>query len=264
MIPNLLKERDEPEGSLPHLSFSRINRYLTCPEQYRLYYLEKLRPKVPSANLVFGNIIHQVLAGYLLRKEDPVKGFAEMWGLIKQVPLTYGERDSWEKLNTTGEAMLRKFLKEEVPKLGAVRAVEQPFTFSTSGIEMPMVGFIDLVAELNGQETVIDFKTAASSYDEDDAALSDQLTVYRLAEPGVEQLALCVLVKTKEPKIQWHVTKRNGEQLAAYLAKAKHVVGEITAGRFYTRSGFWCAWCDYRPLCVGNKTKAAETLVKVA
>ena len=41
----------EPEEALeqdqaPHLSYSRINRYLTCPEQYRLYYLERLRPKV--------------------------------------------------------------------------------------------------------------------------------------------------------------------------------------------------------------------------
>jgi hypothetical protein len=26
----------------PHLSYSRINRYLTCPEQYRLYYVPGL------------------------------------------------------------------------------------------------------------------------------------------------------------------------------------------------------------------------------
>ena len=37
----------DPEEALdqertPHLSYSRINRYLTCPEQYRLYYVENL------------------------------------------------------------------------------------------------------------------------------------------------------------------------------------------------------------------------------
>jgi hypothetical protein len=31
--------------------------------------------------------------------------------------------------------------------------------------------------------------------------LSDQLTAYQLAELDAEQMALCVLVKTKEPKI---------------------------------------------------------------
>ena len=45
---------EEPEQRLdqepaPHLSHSRINRYLTCPEQYRLYYVEKLRPKPKPA-----------------------------------------------------------------------------------------------------------------------------------------------------------------------------------------------------------------------
>lgn len=263
MVSTLLKERDDGAGATPHLSFSRVNRYLTCPEQYRFYYVEKLRPKVPSANLVFGNVVHQVLAGFFLRGEDPVKCFGEMWLLIKQVPLAYGERDSWERLSSTGEAILRKFLGDEVPKLGPIRAVEKPFTFSVSGIELPMVGIIDLVAELSGRLTIIDFKTAAASYGADDAALSDQLTVYSLAEPTVEDLALCVLVKTKEPKIQWQFTQRDGERLAAYLAKARLVVDDITAGRFYTRSGFWCAWCDYRAICVGNRTKAAETLVRI-
>ena len=45
MIERLLAEKEErgrPNG-VPHLSHSRINRYLLCPEQYRLYYVEKLR-----------------------------------------------------------------------------------------------------------------------------------------------------------------------------------------------------------------------------
>ena len=39
---------------VPHLSHSRLQRYLFCPEQYRLYYVESLRPKVPPAGMVFG------------------------------------------------------------------------------------------------------------------------------------------------------------------------------------------------------------------
>jgi hypothetical protein len=60
--------------------------------------------------------------------------------------------------------------------------------------------------------------------------MSDQLTAYKLAEPETEQLALCVLVKTKEPQIEWHCVSRTGEQLAEYLAKVGYVAREISGG----------------------------------
>lgn len=47
------KEERLNKTKTPHLSFSRIDRYLRCPEQYRLYYIENLRPKFPSASLLF-------------------------------------------------------------------------------------------------------------------------------------------------------------------------------------------------------------------
>ena len=83
--------------------------------------------------------------------------------------------------------------------------------------------------------------------------LSDQLTAYQLAEPDVEQTALCVLVKTKEPKIAWHLAKRSGEDLAEFLAKADIVGHDIADRRFYKRSGKWCSWCDYLGLREGRE-----------
>jgi len=73
---------------------------------------------------------------------------------------------------------------------------------------------IDLTADVAGTATVVDFKTSGSAFDAREVILSDQLTAYNLAEPGAERLALCVLVKTKEPKIEWHVTSRSGGQPA--------------------------------------------------
>ena len=60
----------------------------------------------------------------------------------------------------------------------------------------------------------MDFKTSGSAFDAHEVILSDQLTAYNLAEPGAERLALCVLVKTKEPKIEWHVISRSVGQPA--------------------------------------------------
>lgn len=263
--PSWRTERDDavaPTGA-PYLSHSRIDKYLRCPEQYRFYYLEHLRPIVPSASLVFGSIMHQALACLFQKKGDPVQHFLDSWSVLKNLKLDYSQRESWEKLKVSGEALLQKFVAEEVPKIGKVRAVEKAFTFSITTIEVPFVGVLDLDADLLGKSTVIDFKTSGGQYDEYEVELSDQLTAYQMAEPGTAQVAFCVLVKTKEPKIVWHVAQRGGAQLTEYLAKAGYVAREIAAGSFYKRSGMHCSWCDFLPLCLGNTRKAADTLVKI-
>ena len=79
----------------------------------------------------------------------------------------------------------------------------------------------------------------------------------------MEQTAFCVLVKTKEPKIEWHVAGRSGEDLTEFLVKADIVGHDIAAGRFYKRSGKWFSWCDYLPVCVKDEKRAKETLVKI-
>src|SRR5207249_10371797 len=89
------------------------------------------------------------------------------------------------------------------------------------------VGIIDLVATLDGKRTLVDFKTASSAYETHEALLSDQLTAYQLAEPDAEQVALCVLVKTKTPRIEWLITRRSSDQLVEYLTKARFVAHEI-------------------------------------
>jgi CRISPR/Cas system-associated exonuclease Cas4 (RecB family) len=263
MLASLLRDRDEPAIDTPHLSHSRVNRYLTCPEQYRLYYLEHLRPKVPPAALVFGQIVHQALAEVLGKKGDPLKCFQDSWGMLKEVRLGFSQRDSWDKLKASGEGLLGKFVSEELPKLSEVAAIERPFTLAITSLDLPFVGIIDLVGRVDGKRTVVDWKTAGSAPDGYEAQMSDQLTAYKLAEPETEQLALCVLVKTKEPQIEWHCVDRTGDQLAAYLAKVGYVAHEIAGGRFYKRPGLWCTWCDYLPVCLGDRKKVQETLVTV-
>jgi len=244
MIQGLAEEREGVSHQTPYLSYSRINRYLHCPEQYRLYYVENLRLRFLAASLVFGQIVHRALAGFFQRKEDPVKSFLALWEQVKDAGLGYGQKESWEKFQASGQALLEKFLREELPRIGNVTAAEKSFELRITSLDLPFVGVIDLVADLDGKRTVIDFKTANAAYQEHEAVLSDQLTAYQLAEPDAEQTALCVLVKTKEPKIEWHTAARSGEDLAEFLVKADYVAHDITAHRFYKRPGKWCSWCD--------------------
>jgi CRISPR/Cas system-associated exonuclease Cas4 (RecB family) len=257
-----------PEAALdqaptPNLSYSRINRYLTCPEQYRLYYLEMLRPKVESVGLVFGARIHLALADLFRSGVDPVDTFQKDWESLKEVELRYGKRESWQDLKGKGVKLLEKFLKAEAPKIQQVHSVEKKFELRITLLELPFVGIADLVAQVNGLKTVVDFKTSGSDYEDHEVILSDQLTAYWLADPEAQKVALCVLVKTKEPKIEWHFAERDAERLTEYLAKVQIVSEDIQAGKFYKRPGKHCSYCDFLPVCLGDKKKVQETLVKI-
>src|SRR2546430_12869678 len=104
MIHDLAEERKPVSGQTPYLSYSRINRYLHCPEQYRLYYIENLRPKFPSASLVFGQVLHQSFAYFFNQLGNPVDLFLQIWEEIKQYDLSYNQKESWEKLRDVGQA----------------------------------------------------------------------------------------------------------------------------------------------------------------
>jgi RecB family exonuclease len=250
--------------TLPHLSHSRINRYLHCPEQYRLYYVENLRPRYPSASLIFGQAVHEALAHRFRTRGNPVAFFLEAWKGAKDMQLSYGARESWEKLNEIGQAMLDRFIREELPRISRIEASELPFELQLSTVDVPLIGTIDLIAALDGERTIIDFKTSSSAYLPHEAVLSDQLTAYLLADGDAQQAALCVLIKTKEPRIEWHIARRGAEDFMEYLGKSEYVAHEIAAGHFYKRPGMWCKWCDFLPVCARDGKEAARTLITLS
>jgi hypothetical protein len=100
----------------PHLSYSRLQKYITCPEQYRLYYLERLRPTQEAAARVFGAVMHLALAEYFRTERDPLVTFRSEWGACQKFDMRYSQRESWNKLSEIGEALLQKFLAQEAHK----------------------------------------------------------------------------------------------------------------------------------------------------
>ena len=122
-------------------------------------------------------------------------------------------------------------------RITRIEAVEQGFSLTVTSLGVPFVGVVDLVAHLDGKRTVIDFKTAARDYEEHTVVLSDQLTAYALAKPEAEQVALCVFAKGATPRVEWHLARREGPQIAEYLRKATVVGHAIGAGHFYKRRG---------------------------
>jgi CRISPR/Cas system-associated exonuclease Cas4 (RecB family) len=240
----------EPDATLPYLSHSRVNRYLMCPEQYRRYYVENLRPAVKAASLEFGQAIHQSLARFYQHQESPIKVFLEIWDSWREKELRYSYRESWDKLRERGHALLAQFQLRKQPALSCVEASEQKFELTISNLDVSFVGVIDLMARVDGVVSLIDFKTSSSAYQDHEVELSDQLTAYQLAKPEAHQSVFCVFVKTKEPRIDWYYSRRPPEQLTEYLEKVSQVGRLIQNQVFFKRPGKWCAYCDYLPVCL--------------
>src|SRR5437870_7452086 len=142
MQPALREEGEVFAQAKPHLSYSRINRYLTCPEQYRLYYIENLRPRFAAASLVFGQIVHQALAHLFREQGNPAQFFLAQWNRAHDFDLSYGQRESWEKLKDIGQALLERFVRDELLRVGKIRAVEKTFELRITSLDLPFVGII--------------------------------------------------------------------------------------------------------------------------
>jgi hypothetical protein len=84
-----------------------------------------------------------------------------------------------------------------------------------------------------------------------------------LIEPDVEQAVVCVFVKTKKPRIEWHSTRRTPEQVIEYLNKVELISEQIGRQNFYKRPGKWCRQCEFLPVCLDDKRKMTETLVRI-
>ncbi|MGB6063163.1 MAG: PD-(D/E)XK nuclease family protein [Desulfomonilaceae bacterium] len=48
----------------PHLSYSQINCYMTCPLKYRYHYLDQIEPPFVASALLFGSCIHEAVASF--------------------------------------------------------------------------------------------------------------------------------------------------------------------------------------------------------
>jgi hypothetical protein len=77
--------------------------------------------------------VHQALAAFFRTRAEPATTFTAFWKEAGQVELRYAQRESWQRLNETGRALLAKFIAEELSRIGKVTTVEKPFELSITG-----------------------------------------------------------------------------------------------------------------------------------
>lgn len=254
--------------SIPHLSASSIQSYMGCGLQYRFYKIDKFQREYTSDNLVFGSMMHKVLADYNQEKlmgnfmsaQELMDLFEAYWidGVQNKPDIKYSKGKNFEGLLNKGKEMIETFINQVPRDAYEVVAIEEPFKFYIDGLDIPMIGIMDLV-EKDENDTIIitDYKTMSSSITLNEIDQNFQLSVYYMAarKNGYADndivLKLDCLFKTKVPQFKQVYTYRNEDDEKRATKKIKETWKAIQFGVFLpTGEGTWrCKYCEYKSYC---------------
>jgi putative RecB family exonuclease len=251
----------------PHLSVSAINTYLNCSLMYKFSRIDKLKPDHLSDNLIFGSSIHKVLAeynqekmmGHILSSEDLEEMFKKVWedAAKDNDEIQYSKNVSYRILLNQGIKMLQAFIERAPENDATIVAIEEPFVYEIDGLDVPMIGVMDLVEEDDDESlTITDYKTSKRSMPITDVDNSFQLTVYYTAAKANGyadrniNLKFDCLIKTQKPKFEQIYTARSEAHSLRAIKKIMHVWEGIQKGVFIPNDTSWyCRTCSYKSHC---------------
>lgn len=216
----------------PHLSYSQINLYKSCPRCYFLQYVMGCKPIETPEAFIFGGIFHEALAAHY-RGGDFWRGFQV--GVAKNKVSSAGVIAGYRKTMTE----MWEYFKIFGAKYNASK-VEHPFDsvlqnpLTKEVLPIPFKGVLDLETVEND---VVDHKTAAEEFGEE--KLDDpQLLIYSMVKRRMtgrppRKLIFSVFLK-KGKAARWHemVTEPDEIKEAILFLEIKQVVKQMAMGMF--------------------------------
>lgn len=153
-----------------------------------------------------------------------------------------------------------------------VESVEAPFSVSLTdpdtGVELEerLVGALDLVLKKGRRHQVVEFKTSARKYGEDQIRYDIQPTAYRLAAKGMGlgkvKVTYTIISKARAPQLQVVDLDRNEEDEEEFQRVAVNVLRAVDAGAFPPVRGWQCRSCPHAHLCRPARSKSVVEGVK--
>ena len=250
----------------PHLSVSSINTYIDCGLLYRFSRIDNIKPDFIPDNLVFGSCIHRVLAefnqekmmGNILSSSDVGNLFRKDWEETAKdnEEIRYFKGSSYQYLLYQGIGLIDEFMKQASESPSTVIAIEEPFVFHIDGLDIPLIGVMDLVEEDEDGVTITDYKTSGKAMAVSDVDASFQLTVYYTAAKANGygnrdvNLKFDCLIKTRKPRFERIFTSRTREDSIKAIKKIQKVWEGIQKEVFIPNDASWRCWgCAYKAAC---------------
>jgi CRISPR/Cas system-associated exonuclease Cas4 (RecB family) len=264
-----------PKPTMPdglYVSVSQVKTWLMCPRKYELRYIRGVAPEFVPVNLAFGSAFHEALAGYYneikvsgvpLRRDLVLDTFRAAWAKAVEgdVPLQADEDDDPGIMIDKGVSMLHAFYEQAGSP--QVESVEHGFAITLHDVatgeplEEKLVGTMDLLIREEGRLVIIEHKTSARRYTDDQLRYDIQPTAYRIAarESGLGDGALRfqIVTKSKVPAVQVVDVRRNVHDEWDFLRTAGGVLRAIDAGVSYPIRGWQCRSCPYESACHEGK-----------
>jgi putative RecB family exonuclease len=250
----------------PHLSASSIGDFIECGLLYKLGRIDKIPMKFKPDALIFGSIIHRVLESYYQAKmigdrmslRDIHEFFEKLWreAAEEREDIKYAKGKDFETILMNGIDLLTAWYMKLSDDNFNVLAIEEAFSFNIPGVEVPIIGAMDLIEEDEETLIITDFKTSGKAYSVAEVDNNFQMLIYYMAARANGYadreiiLKFDTLIKTKKPKFEQYFTVRSEIDEIRAIRKIQTVWNGIKSKVFIPNDTSWkCKNCSYRTAC---------------
>jgi putative RecB family exonuclease len=235
-----------------YLSYSRLDRFETCPLSFKLHYIDKYEPGT-NMSLRFGKIIHAVLEQLYQEviNQEYIGPLSEKRALDLYSQVCLAEGLTGISIFEEGATILRNFVhRQGVVDHRTILAVEKEFLIQVGSFRVK--GFIDRV-DVEDDETVTirDYKTNRMLFTREEVDSSLQLSLYQHVAhqlwPWAKKVKLAFEMLRHDIVME---TSRTPEQLDAatqYIETLGRMTEETEA--YEPKLNNNCIYCDHRTHC---------------
>jgi CRISPR/Cas system-associated exonuclease Cas4 (RecB family) len=249
------------------LSYSTVKDFISCPEKVFLSKIDKKTPKGLSANALMGSCIHaaaeawyrSLLLGHTITAAALYRVFKIRWEQAEQGEIIYTAKDR-DEIFTKAFDLLDLLVQSEQPYqiLSIERNVSFQVTDGPNGLKI--VGKPDLICrDRNGNLTIIDLKTSARSYNDDDVrAATLQCYTYLMAQKEPAKIVLKLFLKTKEPRIIDIALNPDDVSYSEWRDQFIQVKRALEEKIRYKVRSFKCSTCQFAVYCNAPEQAAED------
>ncbi len=262
-------------------SHSRVSTFENCPYKYKLQYIERKKPDIPTTIEPFmGDMVHQTLEHlYNLKKfkkrialNSLIKFYRDLWkkNYSEDILIAKAETENVtsENYRKMGEEMIKNYYERMKPfEDMIILGLETQDRMTLPDGNQWHVRIDKLGCDSEGNYFVCDYKTNARMKDQEEADSDRQLALYSVWVKDKFKDA-------KSVKLIWHmlafnkdaVSERTEEQLKKLQDDAVDLINQIKKAEeeknFPTNVTGLCSYCGFKSECPSFKHQAELELIE--
>jgi|TARA_B110000196_G_C21138660_1_gene662598 RecB family exonuclease len=263
-------------ASIKTYSYSQINTYKSCPEKYKLSYIDRLRKPDEGIEAFMGNRVHEVLEWVFKERANKFTTFDKLTAKYDDLWLNAWHdrifiadpRVNTDHIYTIGLRCLGNFCTNYGPIFETpVYATELKLEFEIEGYKFR--GVLDRVDKtIDGKWIITDYKTSKRAKGIRAAKSDIQLGLYYIAVqqnfPEANQILTGWNFLRHNKEIHLHPEEESIQKIKNQVVRRiKKIEKNISEGySFFPKESILCHWCYYWDECsaktISNPARSAR------